>query len=52
METNAVYFGELSNNRQRLSIDIRRTCEACREARRNAAKYAGGLSWKRGSGRE
>lgn len=23
METNAVYFGELSNNRQRLSIDIR-----------------------------
>jgi hypothetical protein len=42
-----VYFSERSNNQQRLSIDIRQTYDAYREARRNAAKYAGGLSWKR-----
>jgi hypothetical protein len=52
IERKAVYFSELSNNQQRLSIDIRQTYEAYREARRNAAKYAGGLSWKTVGGRE
>lgn len=34
------------------SPSIYATYEACREARRNAAKYAGGLSWKAVSVRE
>jgi len=46
IERKAGYFSELSNNQQRLSIDIRQTYDAYREARRNAAKYAGGMSWK------
>lgn len=41
-----MYFSELSSNQLRLSVDLRQTFEAYREARRNAARYAGGLAWK------
>lgn len=47
-----MYFNDLSNNQLRVSVDLRQTYEAYREARRNAAKYAGGMSWKRVGGHE
>jgi hypothetical protein len=47
-----MYFSELSGNQLRLSVDLRQTFEAYREARRNAARYAGGLAWKTVGGHE
>ena len=47
-----MYFSELSNNQQRIYIDIRQTYEAYREAKRNAAKYIGGLTWKNVGGKD
>lgn len=41
-----MHFNELSSNQLRISLDIGQTFEAYREARRNAARYAGGLAWK------
>lgn len=40
-------FHELSANQSRVSVDAKQTYEAYRDARRNAAQYAGGLGWKR-----
>lgn len=45
-------FNELSNNQLRVSVDLRQTYEAYREARRNAARYAGGMGWKEVGGHE
>lgn len=45
-------YSELSSNQLRVSIDLRKTYEAYREARRNAARYAGGLTWKDVGGHE
>ncbi len=47
-----MYFTELSDNSRRVAIDLRQAFEAYRQARRNAERYAGGLSWKRVKGRE
>lgn len=47
-----MYYRELSANKLRVSVDLRQTYEAYREARRNAAKYAGGMSWKSVGGRD
>ncbi len=41
-----MYFHELSTNQLRVSVDLRQTFEAYREAKRNVARYAGGLAWK------
>lgn len=35
-----MYFSELSGNQLRVSVDLRQTFEAYREARRNAARSA------------
>ncbi len=43
-------FMALSNNQLRISVDLRQTFEAYREARRNADRYAGGLAWKQVGG--
>lgn len=45
-------YSELSQNKLRVSIDLQQTFEAYREARRNAERYAGGLSWKNVAGHE
>lgn len=45
-------FIELSPNQIRLSVDLRQTYEAYREARRAAGRYAGGMSWKTVGGRD
>lgn len=45
-------YQELSLNQLRVAIDLRQTYEAYREARRNAAKYAGGMAWKKVAGHE
>lgn len=47
-----MYFSELSSNQLRLSVDLRQTFEAYSEARRNAARYAGGLTWKKVGGHD
>lgn len=47
-----MYFSELSGNQVRLSVDLRQTFEAYWEARRNAARYAGGMAWKIVGGHE
>ncbi|MCL2524055.1 MAG: nucleotidyltransferase domain-containing protein [Betaproteobacteria bacterium] len=47
-----MYFSELSGNQLRVSVDLRQTFEAYREARRNAARYAGGLAWKKVGGHD
>lgn len=39
-------FSNLSGNQLRVSVELRQTSEAYREARRNAARYAGGMGWK------
>ena len=45
-------YSELSQNQLRVSVDLRQTYGAYREARRNADRYAGGLGWKSVGGRE
>ena len=47
-----MYYSELSNNQMRIAVDLRQTFEVYREARRNAARYAGGLAWKAVAGHE
>ncbi|MDD5330088.1 MAG: hypothetical protein PHX38_08795, partial [Sulfuricella sp.] len=41
-----MFYSELTQNQLRVSVELRQTYEAYREVRRNAARYAGGLSWK------
>lgn len=45
-------YSELSQNQLRVSVDLRQTYEAYREARRNTDRCAGGLGWKSVGGRE
>lgn len=45
-------FNELSQNQLRVSVDLRQTYEAYREAVKAAAHYAGGFSWKTVSGHQ
>lgn len=47
-----MYFSDLSDNQVRVSVDLRQTYEAYREARRNAGRYAGGMGWKTVGGHE
>ena len=46
-----MHFHELSSNQMRVAVDLQQTYEAYREARRNAVRYAGGLTWKAVIGR-
>jgi hypothetical protein len=52
MKGNSLYYSDLSDNQLRVSVDLRQTWEAWREAYRNAARYAGGMGWKTVGGRE
>ena len=47
-----MHFHELSSNQMRVAVDLQQTYEAYREARRNAVRYAGGLTWKAVGGHE
>ena len=47
-----LYFRELSANQLRVSRDAKQTYEAYRDARRNADRYSGGLTWKNVGGRD
>lgn len=47
-----MYFSELSSNQMRVSVDLRQTFDAYSDARRNAARYAGGLAWKEVGGHD
>jgi hypothetical protein len=47
-----MHFNELTPNQARVSVDLRQTYEAFREARRSTARYAGGLAWKTVGGHE
>lgn len=41
-----MYFNDLSPNQLRVSVDLRQTYAAYREAKHAAARYIGGMSWK------
>ena len=45
-------FRDLSPNQLRVSIDLKQTYEAYRDAARAAEQYAGGFSWKTVSGHD
>lgn len=47
-----MYYSDLTPNQLRLSVDVRQTYEAYREARRQVGKYAGGMAWKAVGGRD
>lgn len=49
---NLMNFSDLSGNQLRVAVDLRQTYEAYREAHHNAARYAGGMSWKVVGGHE
>lgn len=45
-------FSDLSANQMRVSVDLRQTYEAFRDARHIAARYAGGMGWKHVGGHD
>lgn len=47
-----MHFSELTPNQARVSVELRQTYDAFREARRATARYAGGMGWKTVAGHE
>ena len=47
-----MYYSELTSNQLRVSVDLRQTYSAYRDSHHQAARYAGGMSWKTVAGRD